>query len=178
MATNSTICKADLSVSDIDRGYYMQHALTMAQHPSETNQRLVLRLLAFAVHAGPNLTFGGGLNTDDEPDIWEKNLTGDIDVWVELGLPSEKRIRKACAQSKAVILYCYGDTGVAAWWQSIRRHVQRFKHLTIWQIPDNASQIMTEAAARNMSIQVTIQDREVTWYSAQTSIAFTCRKIF
>lgn len=169
MAANSRVCKADLNITDMDRDYYLQHHLTVAQHPSETDQRLMLRLLAYALHASPELQFGGGLSTDDEPDLWAKNLHGNVALWIDIGTPSEKRIRKACAQSQAVCLYAYGDSAVEPWWQQARRQVQRFKHLSIWQIPDHASIAMAASAARNMGIQVTIQDAEISWYSERAS---------
>ncbi|MDE0841394.1 MAG: YaeQ family protein [Porticoccaceae bacterium] len=177
MAINSRVCKADLNITDMDRGYYVQHQLTVAQHPSETDQRLMLRLLAYALHANDTLQFGGGLSTDDEPDLWEKNLHGNVALWIDLGTPSEKRIRKACSQSQAVSLYVYGDSAVDQWWQQIRRQVQRFDHLSIWQVPDSASISMADSAARSMGIQVTIQDAEISWYSEQSSIDFCCRRL-
>ena len=178
MAANSRVCKADLNITDMDRNYYLQHHLTVAQHPSETDQRLMLRLLAYALHASPELQFGGGLSTDDEPDLWAKNLHGNVALWIDIGTPSEKRIRKACAQSQAVCLYAFGDSAVEPWWQQARRQVQRFEHLSIWQIPDHASMAMAASAARNMGIQVTIQDAEISWYSERASVDFSCKKLF
>ena len=112
MALSATICKADLNIVDMDRHYYQQHSLTVAQHPSENDERLMIRLLAFALHADEFLSFTKGLSTDDEPDLWQKSLSGEIELWIELGLPSEKRLKKACGRAQQVILYTYG-TGSA-----------------------------------------------------------------
>ncbi|MDC1438529.1 YaeQ family protein, partial [Planktomarina temperata] len=99
MAQKSTIYKAELSVSDMDRHYYETHKLTVAKHPSETYERMMLRLLAFALHASERLEFSKGISTDDEPDLWEKSLNGETDLWIALGLPSEKLLRQSCGKA-------------------------------------------------------------------------------
>ena len=109
MAIKATICKANLQIADMDRGYYNDLTLTIAQHPSETDERMMVRLLAFALHASEGLKFTEGISAeDDEPDIWQKNMSGEIEIWIEVGLPDEKRIRKACNRAKQVYLYPYG----------------------------------------------------------------------
>jgi uncharacterized protein YaeQ len=95
MALKATVVKAELQVSDMDRHYYASHNLTLAQHPSETDERLMVRLLAFALNADERLEFGKGLSSDDEPDLWRRDYTGDIELWIDLGQPDESRIRKA-----------------------------------------------------------------------------------
>src|SRR5688572_33449862 len=100
MATGSTIYRADLSIADMDRNYYADHSLTVARHPSETEERLMVRLLAFAVFAAADLEFGRGLSTDDEPDLWRRDLTGLVELWIEVGLPEEKWLRKACGRAR------------------------------------------------------------------------------
>ncbi len=107
MALKATIFKAELQIADIDRSYYQAHSLTLARHPSETEQRMMVRLLAFALHADERLLFGRGLSTDDEPDLWLKNLHDEIELWIELGQPDEKRVRKTCARARNVIIYTY-----------------------------------------------------------------------
>ena len=108
MAQNATIYKVEVSVSDMDRHYYETHKLTVAKHPSETDERLMVRLLAFALNAHEHLEMTKGLSTDDEPDIWQKSLSGELDVWVALGLPSEKVMRQSCSKAGKVIVYPYG----------------------------------------------------------------------
>ena len=108
MALKSTIIKAQLSLSDMDRHLYQDFNLTLAQHPSENDQRLMVRLLAYALNACDGLEFTKGLSADDEPEVWHKNYSEEIELWIELGLPDEKLIRKACGRAKRVIVYCYG----------------------------------------------------------------------
>lgn len=105
MALKATIFKAEISISDMDRHYYQEHPLTIAQHPSETNERMMVRLLAFALNADERLEFTKGLSADDEPELWNKNYSDEIELWIELGQPDEKRIRKACGRSRQVIIY-------------------------------------------------------------------------
>ena len=105
MALKATIFKADLQIADMDRHYYGDHALTIARHPSETDERMMVRLLAFALHAHDMLAFGRGLSADDEPDLWQKDLTGAIDLWIDVGQPDEKRMLKACGRSSRVVVY-------------------------------------------------------------------------
>ena len=117
MALKSTIFKAELSVADIDRGYYGDHALTIARHPSETDERMMVRLLAFALHADDALTFGRGLSSEDEPDLSRRDLTGTIELWIDVGLPDERDLRKACGRSREVHVYAYGGRACALWWE-------------------------------------------------------------
>ncbi len=117
MALPSTIFKATLQISDIDRQYYGEHQLTLARHPSETDERMMVRLFAFALHADENLNFTKGLCADDEPDLWQKSLTGEIALWIDVGLPDERRVRKACGRAEKVCLYLYGGRAADLWWQ-------------------------------------------------------------
>ena len=120
VALKSTIFKVALQVADMERGYYADHALTIARHPSETDERMMLRVLAFALHAGPDLAFGKGLSTDDEPDLWQRDLTGAIGLWIDVGQPDEKLLRRACGRARQVVVYAYGR-GVDLWWDRSRR---------------------------------------------------------
>jgi len=125
MALKSTIFKAELSVADIDRGYYHDHALTIARHPSETDERMMVRLLAFALHADERLAFGRGLSTEDEPDLWQRDLTGAIDRWIDVGLPDERDVRKACGRAREVDVLAYGGRAVELWWQGACERLER-----------------------------------------------------
>ena len=118
MALKATIFKAGLQIADMGRNYYHDHALTLARHPSETSERMMVRLLAFALNASETLTFGKGLSTDDEPDLWQKDLTGAIDLWIDVGLPDEKSIRKACGRAAQVRIYSYGGRNAELWWSA------------------------------------------------------------
>src|SRR3981189_3155545 len=116
MALKSTIFKAELAVADIDRGYYGDHSLTIARHPSETDERMMVRLLAFALHHTAALAFGSGLSTEDEPDLVRRDLTGAIEQWIDVGLPDERDVRKAFGRANEVLVYSYGGRAVALWW--------------------------------------------------------------
>src|SRR5690606_4172966 len=96
MATRATIHRAELAIADMDRGYYADHTLTIARHPSETVEIMMLRRLAFAFFADPALQFGRGLSTMDEPDLWQHDDAGQLLRWIDVGLPDERRLRKAC----------------------------------------------------------------------------------
>jgi uncharacterized protein YaeQ len=112
MAIKATVFKADLQIADMDRHYYAGHALTLARHPSETDERMMVRLLAFALFADDALTFGKGMSSDDEPDLWHKDLTGEIKRWIEVGLPDERAIRKACGRGDVVVI-SYGRAAIS-----------------------------------------------------------------
>lgn len=161
MALKSTIFKADLQIADMDRGYYQGHALTIAQHPSETDERMMVRLLAFARHADDALVFGKGLSTDDEPDLWQKDLTGAIELWIDVGLPDEKRVRKACGRAVQVVVYSYGGRGADIWWSQNAAKLERLDNLTVVNLPAEASQILERLAQRSMRLQCTIQDGQI-----------------
>ena len=173
MALSATICKADLNIVDMDRHYYQQHSLTVAQHPSETDERLMVRLLAFALHANELLSFTKGLSTDDEPDLWQKSLSDEIELWIELGLPSEKRLKKACGRAQQVIVYTYGTGSAEQWWKQVQHQVVRFNNLSVRHIDSSVTLELASGMQRNLDIQVSIQDSEVTWDGGQQTLTFT-----
>ena len=127
MATKATIYKASLQIVDLDRDYYHEHSITLARHPSETDERMMVRLLAFVQHASEDLTFTRGLSTSDEPDLWQKDLTGAIELWIELGQPDEKRIRKACGRAQKVWIYSYSGRSAEIWWEQIGSALGKLK---------------------------------------------------
>lgn len=165
MALKATVFKAQLNVADMERHYYAEHDLTLAQHPSETDERLMLRLLAFALHAQEELAFTRGISTDDEPDLWVRDLTGHITLWIELGLPDEKRVRKACNRADQVVIYAYGGRAAPIWWTQNASAFKRFEHLTVVFLPDETMQALARLAARTMSLQANIQDGQV-WFGS------------
>jgi len=160
MALKATIFKATLQIADMDRGYYADHALTIARHPSETDERMMLRVLAFALHAGPGLAFGRGLSTDDEPDLWQRDLTGAIRLWIDVGLPDERLVRRACGRSDEVVVYTYGR-GAELWWERSRAALERARNLRVMSVPAAASQELAKLTQRSMQLQGTIQDGHV-----------------
>jgi uncharacterized protein YaeQ len=164
MALKATIFKADLQIADMDRHYYQEHALTLARHPSETDERMMVRLLAFARHASAALVFGKGLSDAEEPDLWAKDLTGAIDLWIEVGQPDEKRILKACGRASKVVVYSY-SSGSHLWWNQISSKVARARNLTVINIAAASSEALTRFAQRSMQLQCTIQDAQI-WLTA------------
>jgi len=161
MALKATIFKAELQIADMDRNYYHEHALTIARHPSETDERMMVRLLAYALHADEALSFGKGLSTDDEPDLWQKDLTGAIELWIDVGQPDDKRIRRACGRARQVFVYSYGGQGAVIWWNQISSKLDRASNLTVISVPAVASQALAKLARRNMRLNCTVQDEQV-----------------
>ncbi len=161
MALKATIFKADLQIANMDRNYYHDHALTIARHPSESDERMMMRLLAYALNASEGLSFGKGLSTDDEPDLWRKDLTGAIELWIDVGQPDERRIRRACGRAREVIVYSYGGYGAAIWWNQVGGELARAKNLAVISVPPAASQALARLARRNMRLNCTIQDQQV-----------------
>ncbi|HCE09958.1 MAG TPA: hypothetical protein DIT28_01690 [Oxalobacteraceae bacterium] len=164
MALKATIFKADVQIADMDRHYYQDHVLTIARHPSETDERMMVRLLAFIVHADEALVFGKGLSADDEPDIWQKDLTGAIRLWIEVGQPDEKRIMKACGRAEKVVIYSYSSNS-SIWWNQVSNRVERARNLTVVNLDSAVSQALAKLAQRNMQLQCTIQDGQI-WITA------------
>ncbi|MCD6026895.1 MAG: YaeQ family protein [Solimicrobium sp.] len=160
MALKSTVYKAELQLSDMDRNYYAAHSLTLARHPSETDERMMVRLLAFALNANEHLVFAKGLSDIDEPDIWLKDYTGAIKCWIEVGQPDERRLLKACGRAEQVMVYSYASNS-AIWWQGMGNRMERAKNLTIWNVPVATSQALEKMVQRAMLLQCTIQDGQL-----------------
>ena len=161
MAQNATIYKVELSISDMDRNYYETHKLTIAKNPSETDERLMVRIVAFAMSAHDHLEMTKGLSTDDEPDIWQKSLSGELDVWVALGLPSEKVLRQSCGKAAKVIVYPYGGRTAEMWWDKVKNSTTRFDNLQVTSFSQSDTDALAKLASRAMKLQINIQDGEV-----------------
>ena len=167
MALKSTVYKAELQLSDMDRNYYAAHTLTLARHPSETDERMMVRLLAFALLADEKLVFAKGLSDIEEPDLWLKDYTGAIKLWIEVGQPDERRLLKACGRSEQVVVFSYASNS-AIWWQGIGSRLERAKNLTVWNLPVATAQALERMAQRNMQLQCTIQDGQL-WLTDDTN---------
>jgi uncharacterized protein YaeQ len=168
MALKSTVYKATLQVADMDRSHYRDHALTLALHPSETEERLMMRVLAHALLAPTDetetpLLQARGLSDSDEPDLWQHDRTGVLLHWVEVGLPDDRRMAKACGRSNRVTVFAYAAS-TPVWWKGVADKVARLSNLTVWQIDAAASQELALLATRSMQLQVTVQDAMV-WVS-------------
>lgn len=170
MAPNATIFKIELQISDMDRHYYATHPLTLARHPSETDERMMVRVLAFALFADERLEFGKGLSTEEEPDLWRKELTGDIDLWIDLGHPDPARVRKACGRSNHVVVVNYGGRGADIWWEKSAADLKRSKNLTVLDIPVDVVDALAALAERGLRLQCLIQDGHVQILSGDSVI--------
>ncbi len=161
MALKATVCKAALQIADMDRSYYRDHALTIARHPSETDERMMVRVLAFALHANDALSFGRGLSAEDEPDLWQKDLTGSIQSWIDVGLPDDKHIRRACGRADNVFIYAYGGHGASLWWNQIGGKLDRTQNLTIRNLAQTSTRALAKLASRNMQLNCTVQEEQI-----------------
>lgn len=159
MALKSTIYKIDLNIADMDRQYYAQHNLTLAKHPSETDERVMVRLIGFALYASEALIFGKGLSDDEEPDLWQKDLTGAIELWIDVGLPTEKDIRKAAGRANHVVVVLYGGRIADMWWTQSSKAVLKIDNLTVINLPE--TQALADIANRGLALSLTIQDGQI-----------------
>ena len=175
MAANATIYKVELQVTDLDRHYYASHALTLAQHPSETETRLLVRLIAFALHADERLEFGRGLSDEDEPALWRRDYTGDIEQWIELGQPDEARLRKASGRAVKVVVVGYGGQAADAWWKRNAVALGRLRNLSVIELDDADVGAATELLGRGMRVTAMIQDGELQLMDADRSVALRPR---
>ena len=162
MAIKATIYKAELQISDINRGHYQNYSLTLARHPSETEERLMVRLLAFALNADSALQFTKGLCSDNEPELWLKQMDGRIDLWVDIGQLSEKRIHKACGLAEQMIIYTFHPRQADVWWLQLATTIERYRNLSVIHLAqESEGSPLADLAKRTMQLQVTIQDDHI-----------------
>lgn len=162
MAIKATIYKATLQIADMDRNVYGTHALTIPLQPSETEERLMVRLLAFALNVPADdlhgtLQLARGMADADEPDLWHKDLSDQVMHWIEVGQPDDRRLAKASGRARRVSLYCYSHSA-AIWYAGIANKITRLRNLDVWQLPHEQSQALAAMAQRSMQLQVSIQD--------------------
>ncbi len=167
MALKATVFKAQLQVSDMDTNYFRDHSLTIARHPSETDERMMLRVLAFACNASETLAFGEGLSTDDEPDLWERDLTGAIDLWIDVGQPEEKLLRRASGRARQVVVYTYGGQVAELWWRKNQINLERIRNLTVMNLPLVVSRALAALAQRSMQLRCVMQEQHI-WLSDES----------
>ncbi len=161
MALKATIFKVELQLADLDRNYFDTHALTIARHPSETDERMMVRVVAFALNAHEALEFGKGLSAEDEPDLWRRDLTGSIEQWIDVGLPDEKRVRRACGRSGKVLVLTYGGRVADIWWEQNQALLKKQDKLTVLNLAPAETQALAARVTRNMQIQCTLQEGEL-----------------
>lgn len=162
MALNATIYKFDIDLSDLDRNHYAHYSHHVALHPSETVERMMIRVLAYCLDASETLSFTKGLSTDNEPDLWQKNYSDEIELWVELGKPDEKRIKKACHQSAQVKIYTYGGQDVDTWWASFSKHAYMYSNLSVYRFDMQKVTELCSNIQRTMAMSCMIQDGQIT----------------
>ncbi|CAG4882650.1 YaeQ family protein [Georgfuchsia toluolica] len=177
MALKSTVYKATLGIADMDRPYYGEHNLTLARHPSETEQRLMVRLLAFALYADERLEFGRGISSDDEPALWLKEYSGEIRLWIEVGLPDERLLRRAAGRAENVVVFAYGGKAMEMWWQKEGTALARLRNLHVFALSDEQSTALTALADRNMSLQCTVQDSQVWITNGPATVLIELREL-
>ncbi|WOJ95471.1 YaeQ family protein [Congregibacter brevis] len=161
MAIKATVFKIKLNVADLGRHVYEDFSLSVARHPSETDTRMMLRVAAFAMHAHKDLQFGRGISTDDEPDLWLKDLTDSIELWIELGTPDPDRLRKASGRSREVVLYAYGERALKVWWQKHESALARFENLSVYSVNDDELAALGALTSPNLALQCTISEEEL-----------------
>lgn len=178
MSLKSTIYKANLQIADIDHGYYADHAITLARHPSETDERMMVRLVAFCLNAHLLHTscqgdgrwiFGAGLSDPDLPDLLLEDYSGSKRVWIEVGQPEEKPIAKACSQADRVLVYAFNHAK-NVWWKGLENKVSRLQKLEVWGLDHERTQSLVRLAERSMQIQATIQEHTLTLSSVLASV--------
>ena len=181
MALKATIFKAQLQIADMDRGIYGDHALTLAQHPSETEERMMVRLLAFALnvpadnHHG-DLVFARGLADTDEPDLWQLDLTGQLVHWIEVGQPDERRMQRAASRADQATFISY-SASTPIWWAGVKNKLTRTERLAVWQLPAEQSAALAALAQRSMQIQVTVQDGTVWFNDGSASVELSLQAL-
>jgi len=168
MATKATIYKAQINIANMDTHYYAEHNLTLAKHPSENDLRLMVRLAAFVLNADEDLQFCKGIAEDDEPDLWNKSLSDEIELWIDLGQPDEKRIKKACGRSKEVIIYTYQKGMAESWFKKMGKSLKRFKNLQVVYLDVEGD--MESLATRSLNLQCNISDHELTMINDDNSV--------
>ncbi|TAM42723.1 MAG: YaeQ family protein [Burkholderiaceae bacterium] len=182
MALKSTIFKANLQIADIDHGYYADHALTLARHPSETDERMMIRLVALALQAyklqsvcaGDGLlAFGAGLSSPDEPDVFLRDFTGQTRLWIEVGQPEDKPLLRACGKADEVVLYCF-SRAADIWWRTMRDKLARAQNLSVYRVPGATAQALGQLAQRNMQLQATVQEGALMLGDGAHSIDVEC----
>ncbi len=182
MAIKSTIFKANLSIADIDHSHYADLSMVLARHPSETDERMMVRLVAMALQAHQlqtlcngdgNMAFGAGLSDPNDPDVWLRDYTETTKLWIEVGAPEEKPILKACQKSEITMVYAFNHAA-EVWWKPLENKVNRCKNLQVWRVPTQQSQNLVQLAGRSMQLQATIQEGNLMLSDNKTTIDIEC----
>ena len=176
MALKATVFKVNLQVNDLDRHHYGTYPLTLARHPSETDERMMLRVLAFALEAAEGLEFGKGLSSD-EPALWQHDATGLVEHWIEVGLPEEAALRRACGKSRKVTVYAYGARAIAPWWQKHGVALGKLSNLRVVQVADETFAALGALAERSMDVDCLVQDGEAQLIAGEALVPIALTKL-
>ena len=182
MATKATIHKATIQLANMDRQLYADHSLVIARHPSETDERMLIRLLAFSLNVPANtdngpLELAKDMWDPDEPGLWQKDLTGQLQQWIEIGQPDDRRMMKASARSARVSVYSFG-LSTPAWWKTVATKITRARNLAVWQVPADQSQALAALVQRSMQLHVAVQDGTVWVAEGQRSVEVTPVRLY
>ena len=181
MALKATIHKAQLQIADMDRGVYADHVVTLARHPSEADERMMIRVLAFALnvlgddHAG-QLEFAKDLWDVDEAALWHKDYTEAIQHWIDVGQPDDKRLMRAAGRAERVSVYSFSSS-TPVWWKGLQSKITRAENIAVWQIEAEQSQALARLAERTVQLQVTVQDGTVWLSTGKESVEITPKRL-
>ena len=181
MALKATIHKAQLQIADMDRGVYADHVVTLARHPSEADERMMIRVLAFALnvlgddHAG-QLEFAKDLWDVDEAALWHKDYTEAIQHWIDVGQPDDKRLMRAAGRAERVSVYSFSSS-TPVWWKGLQSKITRADNIEVWQIQAEQSQALARLAERTVQLQVTVQDGTVWLSTGKESVEITPKRL-
>ena len=177
MALKATIYKVDLQVNDFNRDHYHQYALNLALHPSEKVERMLTRVLAFCCFANEDLQFTKGLSTDEEPDLWQKSLSDEIECWIDLGLPEERRLKKAQSLSKEVVVFAYGGQKVDPWYESLKSSKLDHSRLRVYKIDSESFEELASHLPRTCELDCMLQDDVATFTLGDISITVSLEQL-
>ena len=177
MAIKATIYKAQLHISDMDRHVYANPSLIIARHPSETDERMMVRVLALAMGwpADSNegtLELAKDMWDTDEPALWHKNFSGELLHWIDVGQPDDKRMMKACGRAGRVTVWAF-QSSTPVWWEAMAGKLTRANKLTVWHLPTEQSQALAALAQRSMQLQMSVQDGTIWIGEGEASVELT-----
>ncbi len=155
MALKPTIYKAQVALADMDRQHYEDLALTLACHPSETLERMAVRLLAYCLHAAPGLDFGRGLSSTEEPALSRVEDNGEVALWIDVGQPEAGRLRKACGRAGAVVVYAFGRSA-GTWWKQNGEELAALPKLEVWQLEWPEVEALARLFGRTSQLSVSV----------------------
>ncbi|MGB1239673.1 MAG: YaeQ family protein [Pseudomonadales bacterium] len=176
MAIKPTLYKTELQLVDTDRNIYDSCKFTLAQHPSETQERMMVRLLAYALNYHADLEFTKGLSSQDEPDLWQISPSGEIENWIEVGQASAERMRKGISRSPQVKLYAYGSES-DVWWGKAQGSFESLPHIEVWQFDSQQTRQLNELVERKMQLTLTISGGDLLLSDDQQSIELSVRQL-